>query len=105
MWETCHKCKGSGECQQCGGSGKERVECQQCGGRGRSVNMTRVLASYKKHADRAARWKLVVSERSEDSGYLQEESDRTPAASSKRSSGFMKPATPSKRNNGLLEPR
>ena len=44
--EPCRKCRGTGVCQQCGGSGSECVKCHQCKGKGMVFSVDVVSYSY-----------------------------------------------------------
>ena len=77
--EKCRECKGSGKCQKCNGEGYLRGKCTRCGGKGKSINMDKILASYKKHSETAARWEQVERERKEKERLEAEEKARIEA--------------------------
>lgn len=75
-YEMCRECKGSGRCQKCNGTGSVQGKCARCGGRGKSMDTELLLASYKKHADAAARWEQIERERREKERLEAEEKAR-----------------------------
>lgn len=49
----CPTCKGSGQCQDCNGSGRRMVDCRLCGGAGQKIDRTAVQDFYRDRIETA----------------------------------------------------